>query len=751
MKRMERRLLAVLLTVTALLFGIAAAAADGDFSYYQETDAQTGRQTITIYQYNGNAKKVTVPDTIEGLPVACVYGFAGKTALEEVILPGTVHTLEYGAFSGCTGLKSIDLPMNLEVIGYAAFSDCTALTEISFPASVKEISYGAFSGCSGLKKMVFMPGTVRVPEYAAYELTSLETVVFPDSLESIGEWAFAATSLREAQFPASLKSVGSYAFRGCKSLQAIRFAGTAPDGLALDDWAFSDCALREVSLPDGTTSIGSGCFAENEGLAVLDVPDSVEELDAYQGAIILVVGRDSKALISLLRQDAFGYVLRESRVPAVTEGSTVDARAKAIVRAVVRPGMTDWEKALALHDYLTLHANYDYTFKYYYADGVLLHGTGVCNSYTLAYQKLLDEVGIANTTETGDDHIWNMVRLDGEWYHIDCTWDDPGEGGSENHTYFCVSNYALTDVDNHECFQKKQTSKSYQANFAYRMGGLDPRIEEVSRLIAEKGAGAGESFVLWPESFRFGWDMGIHDRTAILALQDREIIAGDTAYTVAIRYDAKTNEEPNAAKANHNGRFAAPPPVPDLQARSEEHPKLTVTILSKKAIRNMPELVVAVGDELTLPVPEGAADAVWSSDGAAVRTDGNRISVKAAGTARVMASVPQADGSDLLYVYPVTAEELLTLHMPDGLTELRENAFFGSPAQHIVIGRGVKRIGKNAFSGMTNLTEICFLGENTEIDPQSFGAAQNMRFVCPAGSKAAEYADRAGIARYPGD
>ena len=111
-------------------------------------------------------------------------------------------------------------------------------------------------------------------------------------------------------------------------------------------------------------------------------------------------------------------------------------------------GITDpWQIALWLHDWLIYNADYDCTYSRYTADGVLLHGTGVCDSYTRAYILLLQQFGIESLRLTSDpmNHAWNLVKIDGQWCHIDVTWDDPidenGHGGYENHKYF-----GLTDA-----------------------------------------------------------------------------------------------------------------------------------------------------------------------------------------------------------------------------------------------------------------------------------------------------------------
>ena len=56
--------------------------------------------------------------------------------------------------------------------------------------------------------------------------------------------------------------------------------------------------------------------------------------------------------------------------------------------------MTDEQKALVIHDYLVLHAEYDLNYKNYTSYGVLMDGRGVCQSYALAYMYILNHLGI---------------------------------------------------------------------------------------------------------------------------------------------------------------------------------------------------------------------------------------------------------------------------------------------------------------------------------------------------------------------
>ncbi len=108
-----------------------------------------------------------------------------------------------------------------------------------------------------------------------------------------------------------------------------------------------------------------------------------------------------------------------ARVKELTEGLTDDTPAL--------------EREKTVHDRLLRSADYDSTLTKPHAHdliGVMLNGTGVCESYARAFQYLLHQCGIPSGVVHGivegtERHMWNTVQIDGEWYHVDPTWDDP--------------------------------------------------------------------------------------------------------------------------------------------------------------------------------------------------------------------------------------------------------------------------------------------------------------------------------------
>ncbi len=91
--------------------------------------------------------------------------------------------------------------------------------------------------------------------------------------------------------------------------------------------------------------------------------------------------------------------------------------------------MTAYDKLKYFHDYLVL--NCSSSTDYEYADtvyGALVKGQALCEGYAKAFSYLCNKTGIENMIVTGytnEAHMWNMVKVDGNWYHIDVTWDKP--------------------------------------------------------------------------------------------------------------------------------------------------------------------------------------------------------------------------------------------------------------------------------------------------------------------------------------
>lgn len=128
-------------------------------------------------------------------------------------------------------------------------------------------------------------------------------------------------------------------------------------------------------------------------------------------------------------------------------------KARNVVAKLISKDMTDFEKEKLLHDYIINNTKYDYenykkdtlpdeSFEEY---GCLVLGIAVCEGYSEAMKLMCDLSGIeciivngkSINNGTWEGHSWNIVRIDGAYYHIDVTNDDPvAEDGSNLLTYY---------------------------------------------------------------------------------------------------------------------------------------------------------------------------------------------------------------------------------------------------------------------------------------------------------------------------
>ena len=140
-------------------------------------------------------------------------------------------------------------------------------------------------------------------------------------------------------------------------------------------------------------------------------------------------------------------------------------RCREVLGEVLTEGMSAYEMELAVHDWLvewgsydrTVYDNLNHSGRTGYRDpwGMLVGGYGNCLGYSSTFQLLMDLSGVECITVVGaafgsrEDHAWNMVKLDGEWYCVDVTWDDP-TGAARNgrhHRYFNVTSAYLRETD----------------------------------------------------------------------------------------------------------------------------------------------------------------------------------------------------------------------------------------------------------------------------------------------------------------
>ncbi len=225
------------------------------------------------------------------------------------------------------------------------------------------------------------------------------------------------------------------------------------------------------------------------------------------------------------------YWAVENRVsPLVVAGSRAESIyniAKNVLREIIHPSMSEYEKALSIFDWITVHTAYDnadiekiYTdtkdlanpiyitlSPAYYLEGVFIKGVAVCDGFSKAYSLLCNMEGIECiriTGMAGGAHAWNKVKVDGNFYLVDITWTEikaqitnPGDGpnGKEylTHKYFLLADRASLI---HKAY-------IYRPKFSHYATALDNYNHYAKRIVSYKneyGVTITEDFVIESDS-----------------------------------------------------------------------------------------------------------------------------------------------------------------------------------------------------------------------------------------------------------
>ena len=256
-------------------------------------------------------------------------------------------------------------------------------------------------------------------------------------------------------------------------------------GLALHEPP--DPEAEAVEIPEGVEIIIPGFFEQMPNVKRVRIPDSVRSLsmECFAGVHwdFVIECKPGSYAEAFALEYGFQYDNGEKQVIG-WQITDPEEKVRWVVDHYVREDMTEREKAWVLHNWIiTNHHYWNGSEESYDSATLLTQGYGVCEAYSFAYYYLLKEAGMAVAWFSGDGgeaevgdagHQWNLVRVDGQWYHVDCTWDDPTSGppelpcvsGQERNKYFL-----LTDA---EMSEDHSWDKDYSADRGKMFSYWDP-------------------------------------------------------------------------------------------------------------------------------------------------------------------------------------------------------------------------------------------------------------------------------------
>lgn len=155
--------------------------------------------------------------------------------------------------------------------------------------------------------------------------------------------------------------------------------------------------------------------------------------------------------------------------------------------------LTAYETELFIHDYIIDHCKYEKIStssknnpKIFTSYGCLIEGSAVCEGYSKSMQLLMNLAGIKCRTVAGardsEPHMWNIVKINGNWYHLDVTWD--GAGDINRYNYFNVTDDIIKKdhIINEELSKTTKFSEDKRYNFKL------PVCNEIKENYYEKNA-----------------------------------------------------------------------------------------------------------------------------------------------------------------------------------------------------------------------------------------------------------------------
>ena len=268
-----------------------------EMQYFNELQYFTGLTAIGHNAFSGcvNLSAITLPNTITSIG-SYAFGYSvnqqGQTvpcsSLQSIVIPPGVTTIGYCAFCE-SGLTEVILPPSVTSIGNLAFGECNSLEYVYLPASVTSIDGNAFTGASiasievaegnpvydsrngcnaiihtqsntlitGCKNTVVPYGVTAIGVSAFESSANLTSITLPETVQSIGGWAFLWTGLTDITLPGVGETIGEYAFRNCSNLYTIEIAGTVPPDITQPN-AFDGCPDMDqirVYVPCGAMDI----------------------------------------------------------------------------------------------------------------------------------------------------------------------------------------------------------------------------------------------------------------------------------------------------------------------------------------------------------------------------------------------------------------------------------------------------------------------------------------------------------------
>ena len=369
----------------------------------------------------------------------------------------------------------------------------------------------------------------------------------------------------------------------------------------------------------------------------------------------------------------------------------VDAKVNQILQELNVDGKTDVEKVYAIYDYMINHIQYDYKnlddetyMQKYTAYAALVENTSVCMGYALAFYRLALACGVDARYILSNpmNHAWDIVRVDGQYYYLDATWD-------EKITY---------DMADRPGSYFLRGTESWQRIHVYK-GISDPGTLNYGQSLADNG------YVVSAADY--------HDWT----LSEDGTLTIPTG--IAFLQSDSNNKSPFAAIADQVRSIRLTAPILRLPYAAFEGFANAESIV-------LPDTIEKIGDwslsgcnslkSIALPdkvteLPEGMFRDCEALESVKLPAALEEIKRYTFSDCKNLKDVTFGDSLEKIGEHAFYGcESLETVAFPDSLKTIEDGAFFYSGLKKLTLGANVETVGSNAF-GMCNLEELTILSD----------------------------------------
>ena len=378
------------------------------------------------------------------------------------------------------------------------------------------------------------------------------------------------------------------------------------------------------------------------------------------------------------------YRFEKAELPAMKAAYNAELKR---IAAYASQATTTLGKLMLVNDYFCLNYCYDNSLSIFDAYTLFTRKTGVCQAYMLGFTAAMQKLGIPCATVSSDamNHTWNVVELDGSWYHIDVTWNDPAQPFFAGHGFFLCSNGGLKAHSGWEP-AVSATSTKYDRFFWTDVPIAIPVVGDTMYYIKSTDNATQHTIRKWK--------VGTTSYPKLHSFETRWNVWGATSWY-----------------ANYFGFLA---------------------------IHNNRLYYGASNAVFSIPMAGGKVKTEFTPS----TSKGYLYGASLTGT--VLRYGIARSPEDTVSIFSKTLA-IKRIMLPNGLQTIAPNAFAGAGMMCVEAGDSLTNIGDGAFTGCTQLQTVVLGASVTAIADNAFdGCGQPLVFVCPKGSYAESYATRMG-------